>query len=160
MKRWCERLIEIAEDAAASLRRIAVAQETIAKGGGSKPGTPVKLILVATLEGKIFGGGEMVTLTDKQSYGVSVGSEADALGNPLPADAGPFSFKLSDDTLGTLVDGADGKSTQFTPTQTPGHLGAGSIICTDASNSLQGISNFTVIASAPATLILNESAPA
>jgi len=116
-------------------------------------GPAVILRLVQTLEGKEITG--MVTLTDVQKYTIRIKDELDVKGNPVQS-AGPFSFAVSDSSLGAFTPDADGLGGSFAAA---GPLGSGTVTATDSSNNLQGVSSFTIIASAPVSIELQEGTP-
>lgn len=124
----------------------------------SQPGPPVVLELTQILEGKEIQG--MVNLTDIQKYSIRVKDELDAKGKPVAA-AGPFKSALSNSALGTLTDDADGLGTTFAVGDLVGvDLPAtGTITLTDSTNSLQGVSDFTINPSAATQIELTEGAP-
>lgn len=132
-------------------RRKKEAEKHHHKHPGSKA---VKLELTLIFNGKTFTGDKMITLTDVQKYSVRIKDELDGKGNVVPT-SGPFTFTLSDDSLGTLTNDADGLGTTFSANKT----GSGTIVATDTGVNIQATSSFTVIAGAPVTIELTESAP-
>jgi hypothetical protein len=103
-------------------------------------------------------GGDVVNLTlgiDGQ-YHIRVTGETTAQGNPFPLPTLPFTFQLSDGTLGTFTADADGLGGAFVAAK----AGSGTITITDpVFNAVTATSSFTIASPVPTAIQFTESAP-